>query len=77
MFIYAFKQAWKLIIFVVGLTILLLGIIMIVAPGPALIVIPLGLLVLATEFMWARTLLTRFEKEFIAAKKKVLKKIKK
>jgi tellurite resistance protein TerC len=77
MFITAFKQAWKLVIFVVGITILLLGVIMIVTPGPALVVIPLGLIILATEFVWARRLLTRFEHEFKAARQKLLKKIKK
>ena len=30
---------------------------MIVLPGPAFVVIPIGLAVLATEFIWARTLL--------------------
>ncbi len=32
---------------------------MIVAPGPAIIVIPLALAVLATEFLWARRLLKK------------------
>jgi len=77
MIIRAFKQAWKLIIFVIGMTLLLLGIIMIVTPGPALVVIPLGLVVLATEFIWAKTLLIRFEKEFARAKEKWFHKNKK
>ena len=38
----------------IGLTILLFGIALIVLPGPAFIVIPLGLGILATEFYWAR-----------------------
>jgi uncharacterized protein (TIGR02611 family) len=42
---------------VVGSTVLLLGIAMIVLPGPALLLIPLGLAILATEFLWARRLL--------------------
>ena len=33
---------------------LLIGILMIVGPGPAVVVIPLGLTILATEFVWAR-----------------------
>ncbi len=32
---------------------------MIVLPGPAVVVIPIGLAVLATEFAWARKLLIR------------------
>jgi putative transmembrane protein PGPGW len=44
----------KLFIGVIGTTILLLGVAMIVLPGPAFIVIPAGLGILATEFAWAR-----------------------
>ena len=44
----------KLIVGVIGMTILLLGVAMIVLPGPAFIVIPAGLGILATEFAWAR-----------------------
>jgi hypothetical protein len=44
----------KFIIAVTGGTVLLIGIAMIVLPGPALIVIPAGLAILATEFIWAR-----------------------
>lgn len=42
---------------VIGGTILIIGIAMIVLPGPAIVVIPLALGVLATEFAWARRLL--------------------
>lgn len=42
-----------------GLSVLLAGIVMIVAPGPAFLVIPLGLAILATEFVWARRLLSK------------------
>ena len=50
-------QAKRLIIIVSGFTILAAGVAMIVLPGPAVVVIPLGLAVLATEFLWARKLL--------------------
>jgi uncharacterized protein (TIGR02611 family) len=49
----------KLIVGVIGLTILLLGVAMVVLPGPAFIVIPLGLGILATEFAWARRVIRR------------------
>jgi len=39
---------------VVGSTVLALGIALIVLPGPAFIVIPAGLAILAIEFAWAR-----------------------
>jgi len=57
------KQAKRLIIIVVGFTILLLGVAMILLPGPAFIMIPLGLGILATEFVWARTLLNKFKEK--------------
>lgn len=53
------KKARQLIVAVVGCTVVLIGIIMIFTPGPALIVIPLGLGILATEFVWARNLLQK------------------
>lgn len=53
----AFRHARRLIVLVVGLTVVLIGIAMLVLPGPAFVVIPLGLAILATEFVWARHLL--------------------
>ena len=49
----------KLIVAVIGVTVLLLGIAMVVLPGPAFIVIPVGLGILATEFAWARRVVRR------------------
>jgi hypothetical protein len=49
----------KLIVAMIGGTVLLIGIALIVLPGPAFIVIPLGLVILATEFAWARSVLNR------------------
>jgi len=53
------KQAKRLIIAVIGFTVLLTGLAMIVLPGPAIVVIPIGLAILATEYVWARRLLDR------------------
>jgi tellurite resistance protein TerC len=47
-------RARRIIVAVVGSTILLLGLIMIVLPGPAFIVMPAGLAILALEFSWAK-----------------------
>ena len=47
----------RLVITTLGFTILAVGIALIVLPGPAFVVIPVGLAVLATEFIWARKLL--------------------
>ncbi len=49
---------------VVGGSVLLVGIAMIVLPGPAILVIPLGLAILATEFLWARRWLKRAKELF-------------
>lgn len=49
----------KLVYSVVGTTLLLIGIAMTVLPGPAFIVIPVGLAILASEFAWARRILRR------------------
>ena len=54
-----YRAARRLVIFVIGGTVVLIGVVMVVTPGPALIVIPAGLAILATEFVWARALLTR------------------
>jgi uncharacterized protein (TIGR02611 family) len=46
---------------IAGFTVLLAGIIMIVTPGPAVVFIPMGLAILATEYAWARRSLDRFK----------------
>jgi Putative transmembrane protein (PGPGW) len=49
----------KLIVAIIGGTVLLIGVALIVLPGPAFIVIPIGLAILATEFAWARSALAQ------------------
>ena len=58
-----FLNRWKLdnikvvrcvVVSVVGATVLLIGIALLVLPGPAFVVIPVGLAILATEYAWAR-----------------------
>jgi hypothetical protein len=48
------KVVRRVIVSVVGATVLLIGIALLVLPGPAFIVIPIGLAILATEYAWAR-----------------------
>ncbi|OGU16563.1 MAG: hypothetical protein A2076_02475 [Geobacteraceae bacterium GWC2_53_11] len=57
-------QAKRLIVTVIGFTILAAGLAMIVLPGPAIVVIPIGLALLATEFLWARKLLVTVKERF-------------
>lgn len=54
-----YKAARRVVVGVVGATILVIGVVMIVTPGPALVLIPLGLAVLSIEFAWARYWLRR------------------
>lgn len=49
----------KLIVGVIGGTVVLIGVALIVLPGPSTIVIPIGLIILASEFAWARWILNR------------------
>lgn len=54
-----YKAARRITVGVVGATVLLIGIVMIVTPGPAIVVIPVGLAILSIEFAWARMWLKR------------------
>lgn len=58
------RQTKRLIIIAIGFTILLIGIAMIVLPGPAVLVIPLGLGILASELVWARRILNKIKNKF-------------
>jgi hypothetical protein len=49
----------KIVIAVIGGTILLVGVALLLLPGPAVIVIPVVLVILASEFAWARRVLRR------------------
>ena len=53
------KIVRRVIVSVVGATVLLIGVALLVLPGPAFIVIPVGLAILATEYAWARRWLKR------------------
>ncbi|HEY5767943.1 MAG TPA: PGPGW domain-containing protein [Candidatus Udaeobacter sp.] len=48
------KVVRRVIVSVVGGTVVLIGIALLVLPGPAFVVIPVGLAILATEYAWAR-----------------------
>ena len=58
-----YKIVRKVVILVIGVSVLLIGAAMIFLPGPAIIVIPAGLAILATEFGWARILLSRLKEK--------------
>ena len=53
------RNARRIVVAVVGTTILALGAAMLLLPGPGLVTIFVGLTVLAAEFAWARRWLRR------------------
>jgi tellurite resistance protein TerC len=65
------KSIKKIIVAVIGFTILIIGVFMIVLPGPAFIVIPLGLAILATEFVWAKKWLDKVKQKISEQKQKL------
>ena len=70
------KRIQRILVAVVGGTVLAAGFALIVLPGPAFLVIPAGLAILAVEFAWARhglrsarVLLPRGSKDEVASRK--------
>ena len=61
MIVATLKQLRRLIIAIIGFTVLAIGAAMIILPGPAFVVIPAGLAILSIEFVWARKLLVRMK----------------
>jgi uncharacterized protein (TIGR02611 family) len=57
------EQVRRLFLVIAGFTMLLVGGIMLVTPGPGMLVIFLGLGLLAAEFVWARRLMDRIKHE--------------
>ena len=54
-----FNWLRRALVGVIGFTVLFVGVAMLVLPGPAILMIPAGLTILATEFVWASRLLAR------------------
>jgi tellurite resistance protein TerC/cation:H+ antiporter len=57
------QQAKRFLKTLFGFTLLVLGIVMLVTPGPGWLVIALALGVLAAEFVWARQLLDHLKEQ--------------
>ncbi len=53
------RQARRVVVFLVGMTVVLGGVALLVLPGPGTLVVPIGLAILAIEFAWARRWLRR------------------
>jgi uncharacterized protein (TIGR02611 family) len=65
MWIHSLKIAKRVVLIVIGFTLLVAGIVMSVplVPGPGLLVVVAALAILAVEFVWARRLLARVQQE--------------
>lgn len=61
-----YRIARRIAIALAGTTVLLIGIVMIVTPGPAIVFIPIGLAILGLEFAWARSWLRRVRESISA-----------
>lgn len=71
----SYRQARRLVVLLIGVTVMLAGVVMIVAPGPAFIMIPLGLGILAIEFAWARRWLSRVRERLGEVEGRIAKQI--
>ena len=69
-----YRLARKIMVSAIGGSVVLFGIVLIFLPGPAFIVIPIGLTILATEFIWARQLLKLLKKKISELKGKPARK---
>ncbi|MBI2208057.1 PGPGW domain-containing protein [Candidatus Woesearchaeota archaeon] len=67
------RHTKRVIIFVIGVTVLLFGFVLLFTPGPAIVVIPIGLAILATEFLWAEILLHKVKKKVKETKDRIIK----
>ena len=67
----SYRQARRAAILFLGSSVLVVGAAMIVLPGPAIVVIPLGLAILGIEFAWARRWLVQIRKRLKEARQAV------
>jgi len=64
MIVWMQHHARKVIAAVIGVTLIVVGAVVLVTPLPlGIVLMPLGLVVLATEFVWARWWLRRIERK--------------
>ena len=66
------RSGKRIVVSLVGIALLLLGVGMLVLPGPGIVFIIAGLAVLATEYVWAERMLNFAKQKAEQAKEKVL-----
>jgi hypothetical protein len=67
------RQIRRVVVFIVGMTVLLFGVALLVLPGPAVLVIPAGLAILGLEFRWARRWMRRAREVIKSGETKLFK----
>jgi uncharacterized protein (TIGR02611 family) len=68
------RSGKRIAVTVAGFAVVLVGIAMLVLPGPGIVVILAGLAILATEYAWAERMLAEAKRRAIQAKDVVLRK---
>jgi hypothetical protein len=68
------RSGKRIAVTVAGVAVLLVGVAMLVLPGPGFLVIIAGLAILATEYVWAERLLRKAKQRAMQAKDMVLRK---
>lgn len=58
-----YKTLRKTAVFIAGMAVIIAGIILLVIPGPGLLTVAAGLLILSTEFEWAERHLNNVKKK--------------
>jgi tellurite resistance protein TerC len=66
-----YRQGRRIVILLLGSSVLLVGAAMVVLPGPAILVIPLGLAILGLEFAWARLWLRKIRNAAATARRRL------
>jgi len=69
------KKVKRVFVVIVGLTVLITGFLLLVLPGPGILIIILGLVILAAEFVWAKRLLKKIRKKAEIIIYKIYKKL--
>jgi uncharacterized protein (TIGR02611 family) len=63
LFRFIWRSSKRAVVFVVGVTLIVVGLIMFVTPGPGILLLVAGLAVLASEFAWAEHLLDKAKEQ--------------
>lgn len=64
---FTWRQVRKIVVLIVGSVVILVGVVMLITPGPAFVVIPAGIAILSIEFPWAKRLFVKIQVFFYMA----------